>query len=200
MRRSATGLLTLSGSSPIRYSVDGKPVVRYERPIDLRSGGVVRAWPEGSDWIVTEHRYDRITTIPVTISGVSSEESGAGAVAHLLDGDPSTIWHSMYSVTVAAYPHWVALDCGEERTIAGITYLPRQDGSANGDIRDYALSVSSDGEKWQEVARGTMERSKSRQTLRLSRPVRARYIRFTALSSQSGADFAAGAELTVLSE
>ena len=88
----------------------------------------------------------------------------------------------------------------DPQTIAGITYLPRQDGGTNGDMRDYALSVSSDGEKWQEVARGTMERSKSRQILRLSRPVRARYIRFTALSSQNGADFAAGAELTVLSE
>lgn len=200
MQRSGTGLVTLSGASPIRYSVDGKPAVRYERPFDLREGGVVRAWPEGSDWIATEHRYERITTIPVTISGVSSEESGEGSVAHLLDGDPSTIWHSMYSVTVAAYPHWVALDCGEERSIAGVTYLPRQDGSTNGDIRDYALSVSSDGETWQEVARGTMERSKSKQTLRLAHPVKARYVRFTALSSQSGADFASGAELMVLSE
>lgn len=106
----------------------------------------------------------------------------------------------MYSVTVAAYPHWVALDCGEERSIAGVTYLPRQDGSTNGDIRDYALSISSDGETWQEVARGTMERSKSKQTLRLAHPVKARYVRFTALSSQSGADFASGAELMVLSE
>lgn len=106
----------------------------------------------------------------------------------------------MYSVTVAAYPHWVALDCGEERSIAGVTYLPRQDGGTNGDIRDYALSVSSDGETWQEVARGTMDQSRSRQTLRFGHPMRARYVRFTALSSQSGADFASGAELTVLSE
>lgn len=94
----------------------------------------------------------------------------------------------------------MTLDCGEERSIAGVTYLPRQDGSTNGDIRDYALSVSSDGETWQEVARGTMERSRSRQTLRFGHPMRSRYVRFTALSSQSGADFASGAELTVLSE
>lgn len=198
--RNAVGLVTLSGSTPMLYSVNGKKAVRYERPFDLREGGEVRAWPEGSDWIVSGHTFDRITTIPVTIHGVSSEESGSGSVSHLLDGNPSSIWHSMYSVTVAAYPHWVALDCGETRTIAGLTYLPRQDSSSNGDVRDYAISVSSDGEQWQEVARGTMKRSKEKQILRLQEPVKARYVRFTALSSQNGADFASAAELSVLSE
>ena len=42
------------------------------------------------------------------------------------DGDPSTIWHTMYSVTIAKYPHWVDLDAGEVKEIKGFTYLPRQ--------------------------------------------------------------------------
>ena len=33
-----------------------------------------------------------------------------------------------------------------------------------------------------------------------SKPVKARYLRFTALSEQNGQDFAAGAELTILAE
>jgi beta-galactosidase len=34
----------------------------------------------------------------------------------------------------------------------------------------------------------------------LDKPVKARYIRFTALSSQAGNDFASGAELGILAE
>ena len=34
----------------------------------------------------------------------------------------------------------------------------------------------------------------------LDKPQRARYLRFTALSSQNGADFASGAEFDVLAE
>lgn len=58
----------------------------------------------------------------------SSQESGDGDAANLVDGDPSTIWHTMYSVTVAKYPHWVDLDAGEVKEIKGFTYLPRQNG------------------------------------------------------------------------
>lgn len=34
----------------------------------------------------------------------------------------------------------------------------------------------------------------------LDKPVRARYLRFTGLSSQNGADFAGGAEFTVIAD
>ena len=65
----------------------------------------------------------------------------------ILYGDPSTIWHTMYSVTVAKYPHWVDLDAGEVKEIKGFTYLPRQNGN-NGNIKDYSIQVSMDGKEW----------------------------------------------------
>ena len=105
----------------------------------------------------------------------------------------------MYSVTVAKYPHWVDFDCGEVKTIKGFTYLPRQNGS-NGNIKEYKLQVSTDNKTWSDaVVSGTFENNAQLKKVTF-KPVQARYVRFTALSSQDGQDFASGAEFGVLAD
>ena len=42
------------------------------------------------------------------------------------------------------HPHVLAVDLGKEREFSGITYLPRQDGSSNGRVKDYSVDVSTD--------------------------------------------------------
>ena len=140
--------------------------------------------------------------MPVEVVYVSSEEGPGGEYAkNLVDGDPATIWHTMYSITVPKYPHWVDFDCGEEKLIKGFTYLPRQDGSPNGNIKQYRVQLSSDGKEWTEpVSEGDFDGSSKEKKVMLDKPQRARYLRFTALSSQNGADFASGAEFDVLAE
>lgn len=104
----------------------------------------------------------------------------------------------MYSVTVAKYPHWVDLDAGEVKEIKGFTYLPRQNGN-NGNIKDYSIQVSMDGKEWgTPVKKGAFANNSKEKRVLFDKPVKARYIRFTALSSQNGQDFASGAELTIL--
>ncbi|MFR9524513.1 MAG: glycoside hydrolase family 2 TIM barrel-domain containing protein [Rikenellaceae bacterium] len=134
----------------------------------------------------------------VTVVEASSEEVGEGNATNLIDGDPYTYWHTMYSVTVAKHPHWVDLDAGEVKTITGFVYQPRQEGS-NGDVKEYTIHLSKDGKNWgKAVAEGTFPRDKRAQKVLFDTPTAARYIRFTALSEQHGQDFAAAAELTIL--
>ena len=86
------------------------------------------------------------------------------------------------------------------KTITGFTYLPRQD-SPNGNIKNYRLQVSDDAKTWSEpVAEGAFANDNKLKRVMLDKPVKARYIRFTALSSQAGNDFASGAELGILAE
>ena len=119
----------------------------------------------------------------------------------MLDGDPTTIWHTMYSVTVAIYPHWIDFDANEEVTIKGFKYTPRQDGGNNGNIKAYKLQVSADGKEWSEpVAEGEFAYSADKQTVLFAKPVKARFVRFTALSSHNGQDFASGAEFELIKE
>ena len=174
--------------------------VKYTEPIPFRDGGTITAYYKEKPELKVTMTFAKIEKINTEVIFTSSEESGEGNARHLVDNDANTIWHTMYSVTVAKYPHWVDLDAGEVKTITGFTYLPRQD-SPNGNIKNYRLQVSDDAKTWSEpVAKGAFANDNKLKRVMLDKPVKARYIRFTALSSQAGNDFASGAELGILAE
>ena len=86
------------------------------------------------------------------------------------------------------------------KTLKGVSYLPRS-GGENGDIKDYEIYVSLDGKTWGDpVAKGSFPRTKEEKKILFPKPLKARYVRFRALSSQNGQDFAGGAEFGVLGE
>lgn len=135
------------------------------------------------------------------IAFASSQEPDEGDASYLVDGDPSTIWHTMYSITLAKYPHWVDFDAGKQKVIKGFTYLARQDGSLNGCIKDYEIYVSNDNKTWGEpVAKGSFEKTAKLQKVMFGKPFKARYVRLRALNEQSGQDYASGAEFTLVTE
>lgn len=135
------------------------------------------------------------------IAFASSQEPDEGDASYLVDGDPSTFWHTMYSITLAKYPHWVDFDSGKEKVIKGFTYLPRQDGSLNGCIKDYEIYVSNDNKNWgNPILKDKFEKSAKLQKVMFGKPVKARYVRLRALNEQNGQDFASGAEFTLVTE
>ena len=207
--RDKAGKVTIQGDpkthewgSCIYYKIGKGKVQKYAEPFDLHEGGTVYAWYKNCEELTTSAIFERIERVPVEVVYVSSEEGpDDGYAKYLVDGDPSTIWHTMYSITVPKYPHWVDFDCGEEKLIKGFSYLPRQDGSPNGNIKGYKVQLSKDGQTWTEsVVEGEFENTTKEKKVMLPKPQRARYLRFTALSSQNGADFASGAEFNVLAE
>ena len=198
--RDNTGQVTIKGQQghTVYYQLNGKnKTMKYDGPFNLRNGGKVNAWQKESNFKY-EESFDKIETIPVTVSFASSVESGEGDAEHLIDGNPNTYWHTMYSVTVANYPHWYELDGGAVKTMTGFTYLPRQD-SWNGLVKDYRVEVSQDGKTWTQIGSdGTFPKTKALQRVMFNKPVKARYLRFTALHSHDGQDFATCAEFTIL--
>ena len=141
------------------------------------------------------------STIPMKVIFASSEEVGAGNATHLVDGNPNTIWHSAYSVTVAKHPHWVDFDLSKEVSFKGISYLPRTDEAGNGDVKDFSISVSDDAKTWKEVHKGSFSQNRGTpQQVLFKSPVKARYVRFTALSEQYVQDCASGAEFGLIAE
>ena len=109
------------GPVPISYRVGKGKAQKYAEPFDFREGGTITAWYDGAEEVPTSASFERIENVPVEVVYVSSEEGPDGGYAkNLVDGDPSTIWHTMYSITVPKYPHWVDFDCGEEKLIKGI--------------------------------------------------------------------------------
>lgn len=196
----AVELLSSLKDAVICYTIDKGKVKEYSQSIPLRSGGTVTAWYKNNPGMKITMSFKKLESVQTAVVYASSQESGEGDATHLTDGDPNTIWHTMYSVTVAKHPHWVDLDAGEVKTIKGFTYLPRQDGG-NGCVKEYTIHLSMDGKEWGEpIHKGTFPKNTAEQKVAFAKPAKARYIRFTALSEQNGRDFASGAELTILAE
>ncbi|MGL4993790.1 MAG: glycoside hydrolase family 2 TIM barrel-domain containing protein [Bacteroidales bacterium] len=192
---------SLDSSSTILYKLNRKGKTQeYKEPIALREGGTIEAWYKETPEIKITSSFERIRTTPLEVTFASSEEIGEGNATNLTDGDPNSIWHTMYSVTVAKHPHWVDLDAGEEKSIIGFTLLPRQDG-ANGRINAYQIQVSADGKEWGDpIIKGNLPNNTQESRTMFNKAVKGRYIRFTALSSHSKQDFASAAEIGIITE
>lgn len=193
-------LMSDNKDAVICYTINGSKEQQYSSIIPLRNGGKVVAWYKHNPSLKTTISFDKTESIPIEVVYASSQESNEGEAKHLTDGDPNTNWHTMYSVTVAKHPHWVDLDAAEVKIIKGFTWIPRQDGT-NGNVKNYMIHVSNDYKEWGEpIHKGTFDRSAKEKTVMFKTPVKARYIRFTALSEQNGQDFASGAEIVIMAE
>ena len=204
MERSRVGKITLSTPAKnrtIMYALNGaKKGKPYTEPINLRAGGTVKAWYKEVPELSVEMTYPRVESVPLEVVFASSEEPGGGNAAHLTDGDPSTIWHTMYSITLAKYPHWVDFDAGETKLMKGFSMQPRTSGQ-NGWIKDYEIYVSQDGKNWGEpICKGTFPKNADLKKVMFDKPVKARYIRLRALNEQNGEDFASGAEFNLIAD
>lgn len=202
--RSRTGLVTVSypdSTATILYKVNGaKKAKVYDGPFEMKDAGTVTAWLKDTPGIIASDSFSRIETVKTEVIHASSFEPDYGEGANLVDGDPTTIWHTMYSVTVAGYPHWVDFDAGEMKTIKGVRYLPRQDGNSTGNVKDYEIYVTDNTDNWgTPVAKGTFS-GRNQQTVMFDTPVKGRFIRFMALSAQDGRDYASGSEFEVIAE
>ena len=184
-------------STPTTFGFIIRPAVKSELPNLVKVSATGRKMVKD---IMQQMKQNQQNT-GLQIAFASSQEPDEGDAAYLVDGDPSTIWHTMYSITLAKYPHWVDFDAGKQKVIKGFTYLARQDGSLNGCIKDYEIYVSNDNKNWGEpVAKGSFEKTAKLQKVMFGKPVKARYVRLRALNEQSGQDYASGAEFTLVTE
>ena len=184
-------------STPTTFGFIIRPAVKSELPNLVKVSATGRKMVQD---IMQQMKQNQQNT-GLQIAFASSQEPDEGDASYLVDGDPSTIWHTMYSITLAKYPHWVDFDAGKQKVIKGFTYLARQDGSLNGCIKDYEIYVSNDNKTWGEpVAKGSFEKTAKLQKVMFGKPVKARYVRLRALNEQSGQDYASGAEFTLVTE
>ncbi|MBR1711819.1 MAG: discoidin domain-containing protein [Alloprevotella sp.] len=200
--------LTTAAGGQVVYTLDGRAPQAYTAPIPLRQGGTLKAWiaaegsirPQADQPFAYTYTFKKIDDlVPLEVIYTSSFEPGEGDAAHLTDGNPRTIWHTQYGVTLAKYPHWVDFDAAQQQTMAGFIYTPRTD-SPNGRVKDYEIYLSTDNKQWTKAHSGTFPDEARPQRVLFKAPQRARYIRFYALSEQRGAEYASGAEFSVIAE
>jgi hypothetical protein len=168
------------GESPFR-----KPPQEEEKPFATEW-----AEPDG-----TEVPQAQITATATT-EHVGYEASKA------IDGDVRTMWHSEWEPK-APLPQSITFDLGKTRDVSSLTYQGRVTSRQNGNVTNYRVYASNDGERFARVTEGEWEPNSWEKEIPVNR--RTRYLRFevtwgfdaTWLSFNEDPGFAAASEMRV---
>lgn len=132
---------------------------------------------------------------------VTADSSQAGnAATNVLDGATNTFWHTEYKPNLKPLPHSITVDMKQIFQVNSLTYLPRQDGSRNGNIGRHTIQLSTDGQNFgPPVAIGTyLDDSVLKTTIFSTAP--ARYVKLTALTEAGGrGSWTTAAEINIFS-
>lgn len=129
-----------------------------------------------------------------------SEETGGeeGQAANAVDGNTNSIWHTQWQDESPACPHEIILELSEATAIKGFTYLPRQDDSDHGGIKEYEFSVSDDGKDFgKPVKTGEFSAGKEMKTVAFDGK-KCRFIKLRALSEINGEPWTSAAEIGIV--
>lgn len=110
--------------------------------------------------------------------------ASAGSPANILDGNGNTYW----TTGTGALPHTVTIEMDEPRFLSGFDLAPKiltsMIGVKYGNVKQFTLSVSLDGETWTDVLVNESHSGYGAITKTFA-PVQAKYVRFTALKGET---------------
>jgi hypothetical protein len=133
---------------------------------------------------------------------VDSEETNAenGYGANAVDGNPDTYWHTQWHTNSPGLPHEIIIELVPPAVIHGFSYLPRQDESENGTIKNYEFYASDVGTNFgQPVNQGTFGPGKG-EKIETFEPVKCRFIKLKAISEINGLPWTSAAEIRVIQQ
>jgi hypothetical protein len=78
-----------------------------------------------------------VMRLGATASATSAEPGYPAAAA--IDGNPATLWHTVFSGTPPAPPHDLTLRFKKEATVSAVLLTQRQDHNANGQVADVEI-------------------------------------------------------------
>lgn len=180
---------TLDGSEPTPQST------KYDGPVQTEGKVTVKAiaYDPGTrkSSLARTEEFD-ICRKEWKIVGINDEKSQA-----ILDGNTATTWHQSRDKKM---PVDLIIDLGKEQNLCGFRYFPDQGMWGPGIITHYQLSVSADNTAWTLVSEGEFSNIKNNPLWQIKKfaPVKARYIKFTALKNTEGNDTTGYAEVDVL--
>jgi hypothetical protein len=145
-------------------------------------------------------RVAAVAKVEIKVAKVDSEETNSqdGYGQNAVDGNLKTYWHTQWHGNSPGLPHEIIIELIPPSVIKGFTYLPRQDESDHGTIKDYEFYISDDGMQFgQPVKKGTFEPGKE-EKIETFEPVKCRFIKLKAISEINGLPWTSAAEICVI--
>ncbi|WP_218094841.1 endonuclease/exonuclease/phosphatase family protein [Paenibacillus solanacearum] len=118
-------------------------------------------------------------------ASASTEKPGAGEASFAVDGNPQTMWHSMYP-DIPPQPHEITVDMGRVRQLSAVRFQPKMVWNMNGTPLEGVVQVSEDGTTFQDVEHVIWARTSTPKDVDLH-GIRARYLRLRVEYSMGGA-------------
>lgn len=141
-----------------------------------------------------------VADLTLKVVSVDSQETNGedGYGENAVDGNPNTYWHTQWQGASPGLPHEIVIELFPPVFIKGFAYLPRQDESDHGTIKDFEFYASNNGKNFgQPVKTGTFGPGKGEQ-IETFKPVKCRYIKLKALSEINGLPWTSAAEIRVI--
>lgn len=182
----------ISGDITPNLSGDKTVLVRVKR-----AGTNLGSDPVSLHFTSSINTPSRILHSNMRIVNYSTQQNDTDQAArNSINGDKNDFWHTVWrggDVT----PH-LTIGFDREYNLRTFNYLPRQDSGTNGNILEYTISVSDDGNSWREVYHGNFSykngNDKAEKTQELPQGSRARFVKLTVLNGMG--KFASAADIS----
>ncbi|GIM89382.1 hypothetical protein Ato02nite_011750 [Paractinoplanes toevensis] len=194
----ATG--TFADDATVKTVTIATVITRYVRLTAVTEAGNRVKWAAAAEINLLGGTDPALPRTGWTVAADSQETVGENAPAtNAIDGNTATIWHTQWQDAEPGLPHTFTIDMHAAFQVSGFTYLPRQDGEANGRIGQYKIDVSMDGAAWTPaVTSGTFSDIGTVQSMTFASAM-ARYVRITALTEAGNrGPWTSAAEINVL--
>ncbi|MYN06175.1 discoidin domain-containing protein ['Massilia aquatica' Lu et al. 2020] len=179
-------------STDLERDLDRRVVARQLRKslLDYMAGGGFK--PQA---VLTAAQLRSVLFDTQVMKKLDAKAAGGRDAANAIDGDPNTFWTGDGK---NGAPRELALAFPQPVSFTGLVLLPRQNHRDHeGDVREYVVHASDDGENWRELKRGTLVSTFEQQAIDFGQAVTARHLRFTALSGFGSDTSSAVAELAL---
>lgn len=160
--------------------------------ISISAGGIAKT----SNTFEIATKSKSLLSSRLTVIYVDSEHNASRLANNTIDGNTSTFWHTEWSPGNPAFPHTIVFESDTIAEWTSISCLARQDGSANGRVKDYKVYGSTDNINWTLMHSGVLSNDASLQEQTFNNAMTCKYIKFEALSEQANNFYASMAEIS----
>ncbi|MBP8605731.1 MAG: discoidin domain-containing protein [Phycisphaerae bacterium] len=186
-------------AADLESNLDRRPAARQLRRslLDYMGGSHFNPSAEISLEQLEGLHFDNRIMKKLQAAVTASMQNPGNPASNILDGNPNTYW--LAGGRGQGHPYELAITFPQAVALKGLVWMNRQNHREHeGDVRDYRIEISSDGQNWTLAAQGQLKSTFHPQTIDFGKTTDAGRIKIHILSGFGGDSTASVADVAVL--